>query len=174
MIGIEVMLGRENGRCVFLSWRGAGGDAASTHEALQASRSSRRWGRGMETQPDVDWNSLIMQHSTMWGPVQTHHLSEPLAATVWDVHSVCFCMFRIISRVPKISVQLSHQPPALNNEMYWINLTVQSQEESLARDVKLTAGLKPGRVIQADLLWKHHTHEGLVLLANIFQGSLLS
>ncbi|KAG7241924.1 hypothetical protein INR49_024671 [Caranx melampygus] len=114
--GIEVMLGRDNGRCVFLNWRGAGGDAASTHEALQASRSSRRWGRGMETQPGVDWDSLIMQHSTM-----------------------------IISRVPKMSVQLSHQPPALNNEMYWINLTVQSQEESLAKDVKLTAGLKPGQ-----------------------------
>ncbi|TMS17800.1 Trafficking protein particle complex subunit 11 [Larimichthys crocea] len=51
----------------------------------------------------------------------------------------------IISRVPKISVQLSHQPPALNNEMYCISLTVQSQEEGVAKDVKLTAGLKPGQ-----------------------------
>lgn len=43
-----------------------------------------------------------------------------------------------------MSVKLSHQPPALNNEMYCINITVQSQEEVVAKDVKLTAGLKPG------------------------------
>lgn len=61
-----------------------------------------------------------------------------------NVQLVCFCVFRIISRVPKISVQLSHQPPALNNEMYCISLTVQSQEEGVAKEVKLTAGLKPG------------------------------
>lgn len=58
------------------------------------------------------------------------------------------CVFRIISRVPKISVQLSHHPPALNNEMYCIQLTVQSQEEGVAKDVKLTAGLKPGTLDQ--------------------------
>uniref|UniRef100_A0A8C4DIZ2 Trafficking protein particle complex subunit 11 n=1 Tax=Dicentrarchus labrax TaxID=13489 RepID=A0A8C4DIZ2_DICLA len=52
---------------------------------------------------------------------------------------------QIISRVPKISVQLSHQPPALNNEMYCISVTIQSQEEGVAKDVKLTAGLKPGQ-----------------------------
>uniref|UniRef100_A0A667WMT2 Trafficking protein particle complex subunit 11 n=1 Tax=Myripristis murdjan TaxID=586833 RepID=A0A667WMT2_9TELE len=113
---IEVMLGSETGRCVFLSWRGAGGDAASTHEALQAIRSLRHRGRGTEGRQELDWDSLTIQHSTM-----------------------------IISRVPKISVQLSHQPPALNNEMYCINFTVQSQEEAVARDVKLTAGLKPGQ-----------------------------
>lgn len=56
-------------------------------------------------------------------------------------------MYRIISRVPKISVQLIHQPPALNNEMYCITLTVQSQEEGVAKDVKLTAGLKPGTLV---------------------------
>ncbi|XP_026213775.1 trafficking protein particle complex subunit 11 [Anabas testudineus] len=116
MTGIEVMLGSDHGRCVFLSWRGAGGDAASTHEALQASRSSRRWGRNVEMRQELDWDSLAPQHSTM-----------------------------IISRVPKISVQLSHEPPALNNEMYCIHLTVQSQEEAVAKDVKLTAGLKPGQ-----------------------------
>ncbi|XP_034036782.1 trafficking protein particle complex subunit 11 [Thalassophryne amazonica] len=114
--GIEVMLGSDRGRCVFLSWRGAGGDAASTHEALQANRSSRRWGRSMDMRQDVDWDTIMVQHSTM-----------------------------IISRVPKISVQLSHQPPALNNEMYCISLTVQSQEEGVAKDVKLTAGIKPGQ-----------------------------
>uniref|UniRef100_A0A3B5BCG1 Trafficking protein particle complex subunit 11 n=1 Tax=Stegastes partitus TaxID=144197 RepID=A0A3B5BCG1_9TELE len=116
MTGIEVMLGSDAGRCVFLSWRGAGGDAASTHEALQASRSSRRWGRGLEARQELDWDSLSLQHSTM-----------------------------IISRVPKISVQLSHQPPALTNEMFCISLTVQSQEENVAKEVKLTAGLKPGQ-----------------------------
>lgn len=74
-------------------------------------------------------------------------------------HSMkCFCsclLFRIISRVPKISVQLSHQPPALSNEMYCISLTVQSQEEGVAKDVKLTAGLKPGTLIQV----QHQTTE---------------
>ncbi|XP_058506254.1 trafficking protein particle complex subunit 11 [Solea solea] len=123
--GVEVMLGSDSGRCVFVSWRGAGGDAASTHEALQASRSSRRWGRSAETRPELDWNSVIMQHSTM-----------------------------IISRVPKISVKLSHQPPALSNEMYCIGIIVQSQEEGVAKDVKLTAGLKPGQ----DANLGHTTH----------------
>ncbi|KAK5622436.1 Trafficking protein particle complex subunit 11, partial [Crenichthys baileyi] len=116
MTGVEMMLGSDSGRCVFLSWRGAGGDTAYTQEALQASRSSRRWGRGTEARQELDWDSLTLQHSTM-----------------------------IISRVPKICVQLSHQPPALTNEMYCIILTVQSQEEAVAKDVKLTAGLKPGQ-----------------------------
>uniref|UniRef100_A0A8D0DCV6 Trafficking protein particle complex subunit 11 n=1 Tax=Sander lucioperca TaxID=283035 RepID=A0A8D0DCV6_SANLU len=117
MTGIELMLGSDGGgRCVFVGWRGAGGDAASTHEALLASRSSRRCGRAVEARQELDWDSLSIQPSTM-----------------------------IISRVPKISVQLSHQPPALNNEMYCISLTIQSQEGGVARDVKLTAGLKPGQ-----------------------------
>ncbi|XP_013882191.1 trafficking protein particle complex subunit 11 [Austrofundulus limnaeus] len=116
MTGIEVMLGSDSGRCVFLSWRGAGGDAASAQEALQASRSSRRWGRGLEARQELDWDSLTLQHSTM-----------------------------IISRVPKICVQLSHLPPALISEMYCIRLTVQSHEDTVAKDVKLTAGLKPGQ-----------------------------
>lgn len=83
MTGIEVMLGSDHGRCVFLSWRGAGGDAASTHEALQASRSSRRWGRNVEMRQELDWDSLAPQHSTMYGSAQTlresqffHHLSQ--------------------------------------------------------------------------------------------------
>ncbi|KAM8907986.1 trafficking protein particle complex subunit 11 isoform 1-T1 [Spinachia spinachia] len=116
MTGIELMLGSDTGRSVFLSWRGAGGDVASTHEALQASRSSRQWGCGMEERQEIDWDSVTMQHSTM-----------------------------VISRVAKMSVKLSHQPPALNNEMYCINITVQSYEEVVAKDVKLTAGLKPGQ-----------------------------
>lgn len=65
MTGIEVMLGSDSGRCVFMSWRGAGGDAASTHEALQASRSSRRWGRSLDTCEQLDWDSLTLQQSTM-------------------------------------------------------------------------------------------------------------
>ncbi|XP_056140033.1 trafficking protein particle complex subunit 11 [Lampris incognitus] len=115
MTSIEMMLGSKSGRCLFLSWRGAGGDTASAHEALQASRSSRR-GRSMEARHKPDWDNLTIQQSTM-----------------------------IISRIPKISIQLSHQPPALNNEMYGINITVISQEEAVAREVKLTAGLKPGQ-----------------------------
>ncbi|XP_028315223.1 trafficking protein particle complex subunit 11 [Gouania willdenowi] len=112
MTSIELMLGGANRRLLVVSWRGAGGDVASAHEALQASRSSRRWGRSLET----DWDCLSLQNSTM-----------------------------IISRVPKISLQLSHQPPALTNEMYCINITVQSHEEGVAKDVRLTAGLKPGQ-----------------------------
>lgn len=53
-------------------------------------------------------------------------------------------LLRVMSRVPKISVQLSHEPPALISEMYRIGITVQSQEDDVAKDVTLTAGLKPG------------------------------
>lgn len=74
---------------------------------------------------------------------QTAALLPPLRCDVCS-----FLLLRVISRVPKVSVQLSHQPPALNNEMYCINLTVQSQEEGVAKDVKLTAGLKPGALKQ--------------------------
>ncbi|KAJ0002850.1 hypothetical protein NQD34_007999 [Periophthalmus magnuspinnatus] len=116
MTGVELLLGSDRGRCVFLTWRGAGGDIASTHEALQASRSSRQWGRSLENNQEQEWDTIAIQHSTM-----------------------------IISRVPKISVQLSHQPPVLNNEMYCLNVTIRSQEEGVAKDVKLTAGLKPGQ-----------------------------
>uniref|UniRef100_A0A8C6SQV5 Trafficking protein particle complex subunit 11 n=1 Tax=Neogobius melanostomus TaxID=47308 RepID=A0A8C6SQV5_9GOBI len=116
MTGIELLLGSDRGRCVFLTWRGAGGDIASTHEALLASRSSRRWGRNINTNQEQEWDTITIQHSTM-----------------------------IISRVPRISVQLSHLPPALNNEMYCLNVTIRTQEEGVARDFKLTAGLKPGQ-----------------------------
>uniref|UniRef100_A0A3Q2XZI6 Trafficking protein particle complex subunit 11 n=1 Tax=Hippocampus comes TaxID=109280 RepID=A0A3Q2XZI6_HIPCM len=112
MTGIEVMLGSSSGRCVFLRWRGAGGDAATTREFLQSNKSSS-W---PDTEEDLDWESMTILQNTM-----------------------------IMSRVPKISVQLSHQPPALSNEMYCIHCTVQSLEEGVAKDVKLTAGLKPGQ-----------------------------
>uniref|UniRef100_A0A8C6SPD1 Trafficking protein particle complex 11 n=1 Tax=Neogobius melanostomus TaxID=47308 RepID=A0A8C6SPD1_9GOBI len=112
----ELLLGSDRGRCVFLTWRGAGGDIASTHEALLASRSSRRWGRNINTNQEQEWDTITIQHSTM-----------------------------IISRVPRISVQLSHLPPALNNEMYCLNVTIRTQEKGVARDFKLTAGLKPGQ-----------------------------
>lgn len=46
--------------------------------------------------------------------------------------------------MPNISVQLQHEPPALTNEMYCLVVTVQSHEKTVAKDVKLTAGLKPG------------------------------
>uniref|UniRef100_A0A8C3UZW0 Trafficking protein particle complex subunit 11 n=1 Tax=Catharus ustulatus TaxID=91951 RepID=A0A8C3UZW0_CATUS len=65
---------------------------------------------------EVHWDTLTIQASTM-----------------------------IISRVPNISVQLRHEPPALTNEMYCLIVTVQSHEETVAKDVKLTAGLKPGQ-----------------------------
>uniref|UniRef100_A0A8C2C649 Trafficking protein particle complex 11 n=1 Tax=Cyprinus carpio TaxID=7962 RepID=A0A8C2C649_CYPCA len=56
-----------------------------------------------------------------------------------------FHNYKIISRVPKISVQLTHEPPALTNEMYCMIVTIQSGEDTVAKDIKLTAGLKPGQ-----------------------------
>ncbi|XP_069049105.1 trafficking protein particle complex subunit 11 [Lepisosteus oculatus] len=111
---VDLMLGSESGRCVFLNWRGGGGDAASSHEALQASRSFRR--RPSRPDNQLDWDTISIQANTM-----------------------------IISRVPRISVQLRHEPPALNNEMYCMVVTIHSQEDAVAKDVKLTAGLKPGQ-----------------------------
>ncbi|KAJ7404768.1 trafficking protein particle complex 11 [Pitangus sulphuratus] len=111
---VDLILGSESGRCVILNWRGGGGDAASSQEALQAARSFKR--RPKLPDNEVHWDSLTIQASTM-----------------------------IISRVPNISVQLRHEPPALTNEMYCLIVTVQSHEETVAKDVKLTAGLKPGQ-----------------------------
>ncbi|XP_078252931.1 trafficking protein particle complex subunit 11 [Rhinoraja longicauda] len=51
----------------------------------------------------------------------------------------------VISRIPKVSVQLRHEPPTLTNEMYCLAVTVKSEEVTTAGDVKLTAGLKPGQ-----------------------------
>uniref|UniRef100_A0A672R5H8 Trafficking protein particle complex subunit 11 n=1 Tax=Sinocyclocheilus grahami TaxID=75366 RepID=A0A672R5H8_SINGR len=111
---VGLMLGRETARYVYLNWRGGWGDAASSHETLQASRSYKRRTRLPEQQ--VDWDTVTIQSSTM-----------------------------IISRVPKISVQLTHEPPALTNEMYCMIVTIQSKEDTVAKDIKLTAGLKPGQ-----------------------------
>ncbi|XP_071412394.1 trafficking protein particle complex subunit 11 [Pithys albifrons albifrons] len=120
---VDLILGSESGRCVILNWRGGGGDAASSQEALQAARSFKR--RPKLPDSEVHWDSLTIQASTM-----------------------------IISRVPNISVQLRHEPPALTNEMYCLIVTVQSHEETVAKDVKLTAGLKPGQ--DANLTQKTH------------------
>ncbi|XP_041336082.1 trafficking protein particle complex subunit 11 [Pyrgilauda ruficollis] len=111
---VDLILGSESGRCVILNWRGGGGDASSSQEALQAARSFKR--RPKLPDNEVHWDTLTIQASTM-----------------------------IISRVPNISVQLRHEPPALTNEMYCLIVTVQSHEETVAKDVKLTAGLKPGQ-----------------------------
>lgn len=60
---VDLVLGSESGRCVILNWRGGGGDAASTQEALQASRSFRR--RPKLPDNEVHWDSLAIQASTM-------------------------------------------------------------------------------------------------------------
>uniref|UniRef100_A0A8C0ITR1 Trafficking protein particle complex subunit 11 n=1 Tax=Chelonoidis abingdonii TaxID=106734 RepID=A0A8C0ITR1_CHEAB len=120
---VDLILGTETGRCVILNWRGGGGDAASSQEALQAARSFKRQPKLPDN--EVHWDSLTIQANTM-----------------------------IISRVPNISVQLQHEPPALTNEMYYLIVTVQSHEETVAKDVKLTAGLKPGQ--DANLTQKTH------------------
>ncbi|XP_073676596.1 trafficking protein particle complex subunit 11 [Garra rufa] len=111
---VALMLGRETGRYVYLNWRGGWGDAASSHETLQASRSFKS--RTRLPEQHVDWDTVTIQSSTM-----------------------------IISRVPKVSVHLTHEPPALTNEMYCMIVTIQSEEDTVAKDIKLTAGLKPGQ-----------------------------
>lgn len=58
---------------------------------------------------------------------------------------------RIISRVPRISVQLHHDPPALTNEMYCMTVTIRSEENTVIKDVSLTAGLKPGTQTHTEL-----------------------
>lgn len=60
---VDLVLGSESGRCVILNWRGGGGDAASSQEALQASRSFRR--RPKLPDNEVHWDSLAIQASTM-------------------------------------------------------------------------------------------------------------
>ncbi|XP_061690008.1 trafficking protein particle complex subunit 11 isoform X2 [Syngnathoides biaculeatus] len=112
MTGVEIMIGSGSGRCVFLRWRGAGGDVATSHEFMPSNRSSCFH----DVKEDLDWDFITIVQNTM-----------------------------IISRVPKLYVELSHQPPALCNEMYPIHFTVQSLEEAVAKDVKLTAGLNPGQ-----------------------------
>ncbi|XP_055034495.2 trafficking protein particle complex subunit 11 isoform X2 [Misgurnus anguillicaudatus] len=111
---VGLMLGRETGRYVYLNWRGGWGDAASSHDALQASRSFKK--RTHLPEQQVDCDTVSIQSSTM-----------------------------IISRVPRISVHLTHEPPALTNEMYCMTVTIQSEEDTVAKDIKLTAGLKPGQ-----------------------------
>ncbi|XP_045142506.1 trafficking protein particle complex subunit 11 [Echinops telfairi] len=60
---VDLVLGNESGRCVVLSWQGGGGDAASSQEALQASRSFKR--RPKLPDNEVHWDSMIIQASTM-------------------------------------------------------------------------------------------------------------
>ncbi|XP_054846122.1 trafficking protein particle complex subunit 11 isoform X1 [Eublepharis macularius] len=120
---VDLILGSENSRCVILNWRGGGGDAASSQEALLAARSFKR--RPKLPEGEIHWEGLTVQTSTM-----------------------------IISRVPNISVQLRHEPPALTNEMYCLIVTIQSHEKTVSKDVKLTAGLKPGQ--DANLTQKTH------------------
>lgn len=60
---VDLVLGTELGRCVVLNWQGAGGDAASVQEALQASRSFKR--RPKLVDGEVPWDGLTSQASTM-------------------------------------------------------------------------------------------------------------
>lgn len=83
---------------------------------------------------------------------EQHHVGDSLGTgtiqrqeALGFIPALLLFLCRIISRVPKISVVLSHQPPILTNEMYCIRLAVQSQEDAVARDVQLTTGLKPGK-----------------------------
>uniref|UniRef100_A0A8C2PD44 Trafficking protein particle complex subunit 11 n=1 Tax=Capra hircus TaxID=9925 RepID=A0A8C2PD44_CAPHI len=94
------------------------GGGGDAASAQEALQASRSFKRRPRL-PDseVHWDGIVIQASTM-----------------------------IISRVPNVSVHLRHDPPALTNEMYCLVVTVQSHEKTLIRDVKLTAGLKPGKL----------------------------
>ncbi|KAM4707991.1 trafficking protein particle complex subunit 11 [Discoglossus pictus] len=93
------------------------GGGGDAASAQEAVQASRSFKRRPKLpENEVHWDSVTIQASTM-----------------------------IISRVPKITVQLRHEPPALNNEMYCLMITIQSQESTVIKDVKLTAGLKPGQ-----------------------------
>ncbi|XP_063776770.1 trafficking protein particle complex subunit 11 [Pseudophryne corroboree] len=93
------------------------GGGGDAASAQEAIQAARSFKRRPKLpESEVHWDSITIQASTM-----------------------------IISRVPKVSVQLRHEPPALNNEMYCLMITIQSQENTVMKDVKLTAGLKPGQ-----------------------------
>lgn len=62
--------------------------------------------------------------------------------------------------MPNISVQLSHEPPALMNEMYCLTVIIESYEKTIAKDVKLTAGLKPGIHYVTSYYWLSHHPQG--------------
>ncbi|XP_018421175.1 PREDICTED: trafficking protein particle complex subunit 11 [Nanorana parkeri] len=93
------------------------GGGGDAASAQEAVQASRSFKRKPKLpETEVHWDSITIQANTM-----------------------------IISRVPKLSVLLRHEPPALNNEMYCLMITIQSQEDTVIKDVKLTAGLKPGQ-----------------------------
>ncbi|EPY78844.1 trafficking protein particle complex subunit 11 [Camelus ferus] len=102
------------------------GGGGDAASAQEALQASRSFKRRPKLAAgEVHWDSVVGQASTM-----------------------------IISRVPNISVHLRHDPPALTNEMYCLLVTVESHEKTPIRDVKLTAGLKPGQ--DANLTQKTH------------------
>nr|DBA29121.1 TPA: hypothetical protein GDO54_009378 [Pyxicephalus adspersus] len=93
------------------------GGGGDAASAQEAVQASRSFKRRPKLpETEVHWDSITIQASTM-----------------------------IISRVPKLCVQLRHEPPALTNEIYCLMITIQSQEDTVIKDVKLTAGLKPGQ-----------------------------
>ncbi|OXB57311.1 hypothetical protein ASZ78_008876 [Callipepla squamata] len=55
--------------------------------------------------------------------------------------------FKFVAKTEDVGkkIELRHEPPALTNEMYCLIVTIESHEETVAKDVKLTAGLKPGQ-----------------------------
>lgn len=144
---MDLVLGHETGRCVVLNWQGGGGrrrfrpggppGLALLQTPAQAP--GQRGSLGQRPRPGQHHVSRACQAGSF-------RVSLP-ETRLFLKRPVPYCGFpqRVISRVPNISVHLRHDPPALTNEMYCLVVTVQSHEKAQIRDVKLTAGLKPGK-----------------------------
>lgn len=130
-------LARRRRGCCFLP-----GSPAGCKVFQEAAKASGRWGSlGQHHSPGKhNVSELWKRWRLSYFLQRVASLTLSLKVAHWALSSQ-----RIISRVPNISVHLRHEPPALMNEMYCLVVTVQSQEKSQIRDVKLTAGLKPGK-----------------------------
>ncbi|XP_035690979.1 trafficking protein particle complex subunit 11-like isoform X2 [Branchiostoma floridae] len=62
----------------------------------------------------------------------------------WDGLSL-YGSISVVPRPPRVQVQLKHKPPALANEFYAVELTVESQEDDEITEVSLHVGLKDGQ-----------------------------
>lgn len=92
---VDLVLGLETGRCVVLNWQGGGGDAASSQEALQASRSFKR--RPKLPDNELHWDSIVIQASTMYVHLERQIVEGHLVSSKYFVWITCFLKNRLLS-----------------------------------------------------------------------------
>lgn len=93
---VDLVLGHETGRCVVLNWQGGGGDAASSQEALQASRSFQR--RPKLPDNELHWDSIVIQASTMYVHLARQIVEcHNLVSSEYSVWVTCFLKNRLFS-----------------------------------------------------------------------------